>query len=394
MDMKEIENQEKTVTESQLDTTDVLSDAELFKRIIESGGAEVTADEEENALETVKFRTLDGKIASAQVRRPKVFLEERQQQIVEEISREGRIFVGQITGMFGVDEETARRDLQNLERLGLCKCTDGGAVAVGYDKSTKFMEERQREIVTIIDRDGRISTAQIQGMYSVGYETARRDLEQLEKAGLCKRTHGGAIAVEQVNVRPPYDRDFSNMKITEDYLSIAKLAASQIRKNDCIYITSGSLGHLMLKFLPTDIFYTVVVNAADMAKELRAFSNFDVYVAGGKMRQSGSIVDSMAREFVSRLHFDVCFLTGGGLTADFGLSNGTDETAAFQREVIKNSRRKVLLMPSKKLGRDSFVKVCEANEFDQIITDWDARDEDISAFRELGVEVVVTEESK
>lgn len=257
-----------------------------------------------------------------------------------------------------------------------------------------FVEERQRQITEIISRDGRISTAQIQEQFVVGYETARRDLEQLEKAGLCKRTHGGAIAVEQVNVRPPYDRDFATMKITDDYLSIAKLAASQIRKNDCIYLTSGSLGHLMLKFLPTDFFYTVVVNAADMAKELRAFTNFDVYVAGGKMRQSGSIVDSMARDFVSRLHFDTCFVTGGGITADFGLSNGTDETASFQREVLKNSRRKVLLMPSKRIGRNSFVKVCPAEEFDEIITDWEIADEELTKLKELGVSVSITEEPK
>ena len=257
-----------------------------------------------------------------------------------------------------------------------------------------FMEERQRKIAEDIARNGRILTGYIQRHYNVGYETARRDLEQLEKAGLCKRTHGGAIAVEQVNVRPPYDRDFATMKITDDYLSIAKLAASQIRKNDCIYLTSGSLGHLMLKFLPTDFFYTVVVNAADMAKELRAFTNFDVYVAGGKMRQSGSIVDSMARDFVSRLHFDTCFLTGGGITVDFGLSNGTDETASFQREVLKNSRRKVLLMPSKKIGRDSFVKVCPAEEFDEIITDWEVTDEELTKLKELGVSVSITEEPK
>ena len=308
------------------------------------------------------------------------------------IARDGVIHTGQIQGLYLVGYATALEDLDALADRGLCKLVDGGAVAVTNEKA--FMEERQKWIVEMIARNGKILTGRIQNHFSVGYETARRDLEQLEKAGLCKRTHGGAIAVEQVNVRPPYDRDFANMKITDDYLSIARLAASQIKKNDCLYLTSGSLGHLMLKFLPTDFFYTVVVNSADMAKELRAFQNFDVYVAGGKMRQSGSIVDSMAREFVSRLHFDVCFLTGGGLTADFGLTNGTDETAAFQREVIKNSRKKVLLMPSKKLGHDSFVKVCPAAEFDEIITDWEATDEELNKLRELCVQVSVTEEPK
>lgn len=99
-------------------------------------------------------------------------------------------------------------------------------------------------------------------------------------------------------------------------------------------------------------------------------------------------------KFVSRLHFDLCFITGSGLTADFGLSNGTDETASFQRTVIKNSRKKYLLIPSSKIGVDSFIKVCSADVFDRIITDWDCVENQISAIEEKGVEITVVEESE
>ena len=107
------------------------------------------------------------------------------------------------------------------------------------------------------------------------------------------------------------------------------------------------------------------------------------------MRQSGSLVDSLANEFVSRLHFDIAFLTGGGLTASFGMSNGTDETASFQRTIIRNSRKKYLLMPGAKIGVDSFVKVCAIEEFDHIITDWECVEDQIAAIREKGIEVTV-----
>ena len=261
-----------------------------------------------------------------------------------------------------------------------------------------YMEERQREIADIIAREGKISNARIQEMYMISYETVRRDLEQLEKAGLCKRTHGGAIAPlsdsGQVSVRPPANRDFASMPIFPEYLAIARKAAEYIRKNDCIYLTGGSLGHLMLKFLPTDIFYTVVVNSADMAEGLRSFGNFDVYIIGGKMRQSGSVVDATALENVSRFRFDTCFITGGGLSTDFGLSNGTGETAAFQREVIKNSKRKILLMPGKKVGHDCFINVCSIKEFSEIITDWTADPKLLEEITSLGIPAVTAEEEK
>ena len=130
------------------------------------------------------------------------------------------------------------------------------------------------------------------------------------------------------------------------------------------------------------------------AEFLGAFDQVDVYLAGGKMRQSGSLVDSLATEFIGRMHFDLCFLTGAGLTADFGLSNGTDETAAFQRKVLQNSRKKILLLPGSKIGTDSFIKVCDAAVFDTVITDWECLDEHVRALEDLGVETIVVQESE
>lgn len=254
-----------------------------------------------------------------------------------------------------------------------------------------FMEERHHQIMETLRQSGKITVTEIAENYGISVESARRDLTQLERRGLCKRTHGGAILPQQVSVRPPVDRDFTLMPVYDNYREIARAAAGLIRKHDCVYLTGGSFGHIMTSFLPTDIPYILVVNSVDIAKALRPFANIEVYLAGGRMRQSGSLVDSLATEFISRMHFDLCFITGGGLTASFGLSNGTDETAAFQRAVIRNSRRKCLLMPGSKIGVDSFIKVCDAAAFDTLITDWDCLDEQRMALEELGLTVTAVE---
>lgn len=257
-----------------------------------------------------------------------------------------------------------------------------------------FIEERHQEISDTIKANGKITIAEITGKYGISDESARRDLRLLEQKGVCKRTHGGAISIGQVSVRPPANRDFYNMPIFENYREISRAAAEKIRENDTVYLTGGSFGHIMVSFLPKDIHYTVVVNSVDIGKELREFDNIDVYIAGGRMRKSGSLVDSLANEFVSRLRFDRCFITGAGLTANFGLSNGTDETATFQRTVIKNSRKRYLLLPSSKIGVDSFIKVCDVDTFDSIITDWDCAEDQITAIEEKGVKITVVEEPK
>lgn len=257
-----------------------------------------------------------------------------------------------------------------------------------------FIEERHQGISEIIKANGKITIAEITDKYGISDESARRDLRILEQQGICKRTHGGAISVQQVSVRPPVDRDFGSMPIFDNYREISRAAASMIQENDTVYLTGGSFGHIMVSFLPRDIHYTIIANSVDIGKELRSFDNIEVYIAGGKMRQSGSLVDSLANEFVSRLHFDLCFITGAGLTADFGLSNGTDETATFQRTVIKNSRKRCLVIPSSKIGVDSFIKVCDVDAFDSIITDWDCVEDHIAAIEEKGIRVTIVEEPK
>lgn len=254
-----------------------------------------------------------------------------------------------------------------------------------------FMEERQRGIMERLQERGKITIAEIAQVYGVSDESARRDLRLLEQQGLCKRTHGGAILPQQINRRPPQDRSYEHMPIDPHYRGIARRAVAMIRPGDVVYLTGGSFGYIMAQLLPADLSCTLVVNNVEVARALRPLERAEVYLAGGRMRRSGSLVDSMATVFVSGMHFDLCFLTGAGLTATFGLSNGTDETAAFQRAVLRNSRRRCLLMPSAKIGADAFIRVCEAEAFHEVITDWDCAEDHLSALEDKGLQVTAVE---
>ncbi len=258
-----------------------------------------------------------------------------------------------------------------------------------------FIEERHQEIINMISINGRISIGEIEEKFDISVESARRDLRILEEKGLLKRTYGGAIPISQVNPLPPRHRDMKNMDIYSNYDSIAKKAASMIKENDVVYITSGSLGFIMLNHLPKNFQYILVVNSATLADELKYWDNITVYITGGKMRMHGttSLVDSFATAFVKNMHFDICFITGAGIDSEFGFSNGTDETASFQRTVIENSRQKVLMLPNQKIGVKAFIKVCDTSCFDTLITDWEAVEDELAKIEEKGVNIIITEES-
>ena len=56
-----------------------------------------------------------------------------------------------------------------------------------------YAEERQQAIARLITERQRLSVAALAEEYSVTTETVRRDLSQLERLGLVRRVHGGAV---------------------------------------------------------------------------------------------------------------------------------------------------------------------------------------------------------
>src|SRR4029079_7298501 len=56
-----------------------------------------------------------------------------------------------------------------------------------------YAEERQQAIASLVISRGRASVAELAQAYDVTTETVRRDLAVLDKAGVVRRGHGGAV---------------------------------------------------------------------------------------------------------------------------------------------------------------------------------------------------------
>ncbi len=59
-----------------------------------------------------------------------MFLEERQDKILELLNENGKVLVKELAEMFGVTEDSIRKDLSTLELDGKLKRTYGGAVSI------------------------------------------------------------------------------------------------------------------------------------------------------------------------------------------------------------------------------------------------------------------------
>lgn len=255
-----------------------------------------------------------------------------------------------------------------------------------------FIEERHKLILEYLEKNGSITTNDITEQYGVSYDTAKRDLRILDEKGLLKRTHGGALPLHQVAFgRPPKATIKDVASIKENYYQIALKAVSMIAENDVIFLSPATVCYFMAQNLPADIRIRVVTNSVIIAEELRIKDNISVILLGGEMDHKGNCYDSIAIETIKRLRFDKSFITSAFISAKFGLSIQKTNSVGFYEAVIASSKQVIGLYPKEKIGFDSVVSICPAENLDIMITDWDAAEEDLISFDEKGIDIIIVD---
>ena len=100
-----------------------------------------------------------------------------------------------------------------------------------------FGEERRERIVLMVNTRGRVRIGELAREVAASEPTVRKDLALLERAGLLRRTHGGALAL-----KPPAERPFADRlgRDAEAKTAIARVCVDLVADGDSIYLDSGT----------------------------------------------------------------------------------------------------------------------------------------------------------
>jgi DeoR family fructose operon transcriptional repressor len=66
-----------------------------------------------------------------------------------------------------------------------------------------YPEERQQAIAALVAERGRVAVTAVAEEFGVTTETVRRDLAVLERAGMLRRVHGGAVPAGALTLVEP-----------------------------------------------------------------------------------------------------------------------------------------------------------------------------------------------
>ena len=252
-----------------------------------------------------------------------------------------------------------------------------------------FAEERKQRILAALQRSSAVRIAELGRELRTSHASVRRDLADLERAGLLKRTHGGAVnarlAVLEPSVAEKQDRYRS------EKADIARLAASLVEPGDTILLDSGSTTRQIAIELRHRQGITIVTNALNIAWEL-ASSELEVILTGGQLRRGIlSQVGPIAERALATLHVDKLFLAANGVDLVKGVTTPNLHEAETKRAMVGSATEVVLVADHSKFGRVTFGRICAIDRLNVVISDDGLAHETRAAIQKLGVKVLLPE---
>ena len=229
-----------------------------------------------------------------------------------------------------------------------------------------YYSERKEQLIEIIRHEGNISVHKLSKLLFVSEPTIRRDLTVLEKEGKIKRTYGGAVYCELINVEVPLSlREYEQ---TDAKKNIAKQAEKYIKDGQVIFLDASSTASFLVPHIAKFKNTTVITNSPKTSVELAKHA-IRTYCTGGLLlNNSIAYVGNLAEEFIKRYNADIFFFSSRGISVENIITDSSVEETNIRKIMMMQSKNKIFLCTKDKLGKKYMYTLCSTDEIDEVIT--------------------------
>lgn len=250
-----------------------------------------------------------------------------------------------------------------------------------------FAHERRQEIVARARHTGRVSVTELAHALAVTSETIRRDLSQLEQAGLLRRVHGGALPVDRQSLEPEVLE--RALAMVSEKRRIAERALDEVPASGTIFVDAGTTTGVLADLMPPGRSLTVVTHSLSIALTLAGRAGYTVLTLGGEVRgPTLATVGPWAEGRLRSIKTDIAFVATNGFSLAGGLTTPNPVEAEVKRLIIQTARRVVLLADHTKLNNDFFEAFGTISDVDLLITDAGIDLDTVREFAAAGLETV------
>lgn len=248
--------------------------------------------------------------------------------------------------------------------------------------------ERQKQILSLLSQQGRLSVAEIVTQFSISEATARRDLETLASQGKAQRVHGGVIAIEQAPPELPIlERENEQM---DEKTRIGRAAASLVGNNETVFLGSGTTVLEIARNLRDHKNLTVITNSLPVLNILAGMKEITVISLGGMLRDSElSFIGHITEQSLVEVRADRVFMGTRGVSLEYGLTNDYLQETLTDRAIMKSGREVIIVADHTKVNRVSTVLLAPLNSMHTFVTDSNTDKKFVDALKRQGIKVVM-----
>ena len=249
--------------------------------------------------------------------------------------------------------------------------------------------ERQRQILSRLTRQGRLSVTEIVEQFSISEATARRDLESLASQGKVHRVHGGVIAVEQAPPELPILERADEQP--EDKARIGLAAANLIRSKETVFLGSGTTVLEVARHLRDRRDLTVITNSLPVLNMLAGLEGITLISLGGMLRESElSFIGHITEQALAEIRADKVIMGTRGLSLEHGLTNDYLQETLTDRAILRIGREVIIVADHTKVNRVATALLAPLDVMHTVVTDAQADKKFVQALKKKNIQVIVT----
>ena len=250
-----------------------------------------------------------------------------------------------------------------------------------------FAKERQDKIYELILKNNAVTVSNLVERFSVSIETVRRDLLDMEKAGLLSRVHGGAVAKTGMNGFSVLSQ--RNTEHGEQKKALSDKACEFINEGDIIAVDAGSTATFFAEALKENFTkLTVITHSLDVFNILNSQKEFSVILCGGHfIKEENSFFGPLTVNMYESLYAQKAFLFTSAVSLEHGICDFRQEFYDSQKALLNCADEIFVLADSSKFERKALLKLSDMKNEYIYITDSSLPQELKELYRENDIKI-------
>lgn len=246
---------------------------------------------------------------------------------------------------------------------------------------------RQKELMKLLKIDNMMSIFDLSQKLNSSMMTIRRDLDNLEKTGIVKKVHGGALLIKN-EIQPPFYDRVEELNNEKD--RIGRKAGELVVSGAIVFFDAGTTPLAVIEYIPDDIEFTAITTGLMTAVALCNKPRANVICVGGNIHHSSySSMSYISVDQIKKFNADIAFISTKAISIPYGTYEAQLQLIEVKRAIVEVSNKIVLLADHSKFETNSLSLSIALDKINLIITDNQTNVIDIEKLRKLGKDVIL-----